>query len=94
MGEGLFAASGFTRVAIGEHIEVATIDNVAEYEIGGDDNNVAGDVGGDLPDVFFELFGTRGSSVHFAVPWDETEDGGTVAIGGRRSIIRLVGRRD
>lgn len=51
MSEGFTTGGGFTRIAAREDIEITTIDNIAENEIGGDNSDVGSDIGGDGPDI-------------------------------------------
>lgn len=44
MSQGLFAGGSFARVTGGEHIEIATIDNIPDDKVSGDDRNVGQDI--------------------------------------------------
>ena len=80
LGEGLFAGGGFGGVAGGENIEVAAVDDVADGEIRGDDDEVDGDVGDDGPDGFGEQRGAVDAvKIDIAVPGDQTDKNRTVA---------------
>ena len=66
LGKGFFAGGDFARIAAREYVTIATIDNIAENEIGSNDGDVGGDVGNDSPDTFFE--GGFGTDVDIAIP--------------------------
>lgn len=54
LGEGFFAGGDFAGIASGEDIEVAAVDDVAEYEVSGDDGDVGEDVDSDERDAVYE----------------------------------------
>ena len=87
MCEGAFTGGNFASIASREHIEVATIDGVAEDEIGGGNADVCGDIGGDLPDAGAD----GGLAIHGAnltIPGDEA---GEVAICIAVALVALDG---
>ena len=56
MRKSFLAGCDFASIAIGEDIEIATVNDVAEYEISCNNSNIGGDIGGDLPNAIFEGF--------------------------------------
>ena len=52
--ESLFAGGDFAWVAGRENIEIATINDIADYEVGGDDGNVDKNIASDGPKARFE----------------------------------------
>lgn len=53
LSESFLAFGGFAGVASGEDIEVATVNNIAKDEVGGDNSDIGGDVRGNHPDAAF-----------------------------------------
>ena len=73
MSQGFLTGGEFAGVARGEHIKIATIDNIADDEIGGDDADIYGDIAGDLLDVIAEFGFATGVFDDAAIPWLKTE---------------------
>ena len=83
MGESFFAFGDFAGVTTRESVLIATVDDIADDEIGGDNGNISEDVSGDGPDAGFErvLVG----NVDPAVPRGETKEITTTASESRRT---------
>ncbi len=56
MSESFFAVGDFAGVTTRGNIEVATIEDIADYEISSNDGDIGGDVGDDGPDAGLERF--------------------------------------
>lgn len=54
VGESFFAGGDFAGISAREDIEIATIDDVADDEVSGENGDVGKDVGDDGPDAGFE----------------------------------------
>ena len=66
-----FAGGDFVGLATRESIEVATVDYVAENEVGGNDGDVGSDIGGDGPNTRFERVFVV--NINIAIPRSEPE---------------------
>ncbi len=53
-GESFFAGGDFAGISAREDIEIATVDDIADDEVGGEDGDIGEDVGDDGPDAGFE----------------------------------------
>ncbi len=53
-GESFFAGGDFAGISAREDIEITTVDDVADDEVGGENGNVGEDVGDDGPDAGFK----------------------------------------
>lgn len=74
LGEDFLAGGDFGGIAVGADVEIATIDDKAENEVGGGDGEIGGDIGNDEPKIDFELILIQNVEIDIAVPGDETEN--------------------
>ena len=72
MGESLATGGSLARVTTREDIKIATINDITKNKISGDDGNIGGDIGGDGPDVVFDvIFGLDDDTT---IPRSEAEE--------------------
>ena len=89
--EGLAAGGGFVRITTRENIEIATIDDVAKDEIGGNNSNIGSDISGDSPDIVFDVvFGLNDDAT---IPRGEAEKIATSALEALGGKGRIRGQK-
>lgn len=89
LGEGFLGGGDFAGVAARENIEVATVNNITDDKVRGDDGDVSDDIGDNEPDARLEGFFVADVFRDAAVPRGETQEASvatakTATIGKRR----------